>query len=65
MEHVSPDIVDAAQGLWSHIRVFFRIMLLPWRMWQVLVILGLLVVAQLARNWTSPRLNGCLRRRMR
>ena len=64
MEHVSPDIVDAAQGLWSHIRVFFRIMLLPWRLWQVLVILGLLVVAHLARRWTSPRLNRWLRARI-
>lgn len=64
MEYLSPDMVAAAEGFWSQIRVFFRIMLLPWRLWQVLVIVGLLVVAHLLRNWLSPRLTAWLRQRM-
>lgn len=64
MEQVTPDMIDAAQGLWSQIRVFFRTMLLPWRLWQLLVIVGLAVISHLARNWLSPRLTVWLRQRM-
>lgn len=64
MEHLAPDMVDAAQGFWSQIRIFFRIMLLPWRLWQLLAIFGLLGIAHLGQVWLAPRLNHWLRQRM-
>jgi len=63
MDHLTPDIVDAAQGLWSQIRSFFKIMLLPWRLWQLGAILALMAVAQLVRGAVAPRMEAWLRSR--
>jgi len=63
MDTFNPEIVNAAQGLWSQIWVFLRLMVLPWRLWQVVAIFGLLLVAHLLRNWLTPRLTDWLRRR--
>ena len=63
MEQLTPEIVDAAEGLWSQIRVFFQTMLLPWRLDQIAAILVLTGLAWLAARIASPRLTGWLRRR--
>ncbi|AXC48698.1 mechanosensitive ion channel family protein [Paracoccus suum] len=63
MEHVNPDMVDAAQGLWAQIKPIVQNMLLPWRLWQLLAILCVGAVAQLSRNLLAPRLNRWLRGR--
>ncbi|MTE00450.1 mechanosensitive ion channel [Paracoccus sp. YIM 132242] len=58
MEPIGPDIVDAAQGLWSRISLFFEIMILPQRLYQLAAIAGLAVLSWLlgrlaARAWTA------------
>lgn len=58
MEPVGPDIVDAAQGLWSRISLFFEIMILPQRLYQLAAIAGLAVLSWLLgkaalRAWTA------------
>ena len=63
MEQVTPEVVDAAQGLWAQLRVFFQTMLLPWRLYQIAAILALVLLAWLAARIASPRLTGWLRRR--
>ena len=52
MEPVGPDIMDAAQGLWSRISLFFEIMILPQRLNQLAAIIGLVlsVIAYAAVN---------------
>lgn len=62
MENVTPEMVDAVQGFWSQLSVFFNNLLLPWRLWQLLAIAALGAVAHLARRAVAPRLNGWLRR---
>lgn len=56
MEPVGPDIMDAAQGLWSRIVLFVRIMVLPARLYQLAAIVGLALTSWLlgriaARFW--------------
>ena len=56
MEPVGPDIMDAAQGLWSRIVLFVRIMVLPTRLYQLAAIAGLALTSWLlgriaARFW--------------
>ena len=63
MDQITPDIVDAAQGLWSQIWVFLQILILPWRLWQLLVIVGLMAIAHVLRNWLTPRVTTWLRHR--
>ena len=48
MERVHPDMIDAAQGLWSRVSLFFELMLVPTRTNQLLAILGLLLLSQSA-----------------
>ena len=47
MEPVGPDIVDAAQGLWSRISLFLEIMILPARLYQLAAIAGLILLSWL------------------
>lgn len=63
MENVNPSMVEAAQGLWAQIRPLAQNMLLPWRLWQLVAIIGIGVAAQVLRNLLVPRLNQWLRRR--
>ena len=62
MEQVSPEVVDAAHGLWSQVSLFFQTMLLPWRLYQLGIIAVLIGVAWLAKRAVSPRLTAWLRR---
>lgn len=61
MENVNPEMVDAAQGLWSQLRAFLGTMLIPWRLWQLVGIVAIGIAAQLLRNLLAPRLNRWLR----
>ena len=63
MDQVTPEVVDAAQGLWAQMRVFFQTMLLPWRLYQIGAILVLVLLAWLAARIASPQLTGWLRTR--
>lgn len=51
MEPVGPDIVDAAQGLWSRIALFFETMILPTRLYQLAAIAGLILL-----SWAMGRI---------
>ncbi|MCQ0971064.1 mechanosensitive ion channel [Paracoccus sp. TK19116] len=62
MDQVSPEIVNAAQGLWSQIRLFFEHMLLPWRLYQLAIIGALILLGWAGKQLLSPRLTGWLRR---
>lgn len=61
MEQVSPDIVSATQTLWTQIRLFFEHMLLPWRLYQLAIIAGLILVSWPVARWLSGRLRHWLR----
>ncbi len=63
MDQFSPDILDAAGAFWSQIRLFAKGMLLPWRLYQLLAILGLFVVAHSAAKPLGHVLTAWLRRR--
>ncbi|WP_185968580.1 mechanosensitive ion channel domain-containing protein [Paracoccus sp. M683] len=63
MDQLTPDIVNAAEGLWSHVRLFAQSMLAPWRLYQLLGIVALAVLAWLAAWLTAPRLSDWLRSR--
>ena len=51
------------QGLLSDALTFAESLLQPWRFYQVLIVLGLFVVAHLAAKWAHPRLEGWIRSR--
>ncbi|WP_299361963.1 mechanosensitive ion channel domain-containing protein [uncultured Paracoccus sp.] len=61
MESLAPEVYDAGRSLWSQIGVFFELMLLPWRLRQLAVILGLVLIAHLSRLWLRPKLDRWLR----
>ncbi|MRX49308.1 mechanosensitive ion channel [Paracoccus sp. S-4012] len=63
MDNLTPELVEAARGVWTQLYSFLRIMTLPYRLWQLAAILGLMAIAHLARNWLAPRLNLWLRQR--
>ncbi|MDN3712436.1 mechanosensitive ion channel [Paracoccus cavernae] len=63
MDLLSPDISDAAGALWSQIALFGKGMLLPWRLYQLLAILGLFVLAHTAAKPLGHWLTSWLRRR--
>lgn len=63
MDQVTPEVVDAAQGLWAQMRVFFQTMLLPWRLYQIGAIIALVLLAWLAARIASPWLTAWLRSR--
>ncbi|MFC3167143.1 mechanosensitive ion channel family protein [Paracoccus fontiphilus] len=58
MEPIGPNVVDAAQGLWSRIALFFEIMILPQRLYQLAAVIGLILLSWLlgrgaVRLWDS------------
>lgn len=63
MESLIPGIADAGGALWSQITVFFKLMLLPHRLWQAAAILALVLLAHLLRALVRPRLDRWLRTR--
>lgn len=63
MEPVGPGILDAAQGLWSRITLFVEIMILPTRLTQVAVIVGLALLSWVLGSVTSRFWNTWLRGR--
>lgn len=63
MEQVSPELIDAAQGLWSRMALFFQTMLVPTRLYQLLAVLGLIGFAWVVARVVSPLLTDWLRSR--
>ena len=63
MNQVSPDMIDAAQGLWSRIVLFLEIMLVPTRLYQLATIALLLLVSWLIGRLASAVLTNWLRSR--
>lgn len=63
MIQVGPDILDAAQGLWSRIALFFEIMVLPMRLYQAAAILALALMSLILGRIGARMLNGWLRSR--
>ncbi|MEB8389020.1 mechanosensitive ion channel [Rhodobacteraceae bacterium KMM 6894] len=54
---------DIALGLWQKVNVFIMGLLRPWNAYQVLIVLGLFLVAHLLRRVLAPRLHDWLRTR--
>ena len=44
MDRLSPAVVDAGRSLWSQVSTFLELMLLPWRLWQLLGIVLLAIL---------------------
>ncbi len=63
MDRLSPAVVDAGRSLWSQVSTFLELMLLPWRLWQLLGIVLLIGAAQVLRSLILPRLDAWLRSR--
>lgn len=63
MEPVGPNVVDAAQGLWSRIALFVEIMVLPTRLTQLAAIIGLMLLSWLSGRLASRFWNTWLRAR--
>ncbi|SFA52331.1 Mechanosensitive ion channel [Paracoccus halophilus] len=63
MEQLNPEMVDAAQGLWSNVATFFKLLLLPTRRSQLIAVLGLVALSWLLARGLSPLLTGWLRSR--
>ncbi|WP_371930848.1 mechanosensitive ion channel family protein [Paracoccus spongiarum] len=63
MEQFSPEVIDAAQGLWDRVWMFLRTLLIPSRLYQLPAIAGLVLLAWLVARLISPRLTGWLRSR--
>lgn len=63
MKQFAPDLFDAAETLWRQLELFFMGMLLPWRLYQLVAILGLFIIAhflskplaQWAQLWLRKR----------
>lgn len=64
MNEFAPDLVQAAQALWRQVELFFTGMLLPWRLSQLVAILGLFIVAHVLARPLSHGANLWLRGRM-
>ncbi|AUH33776.1 mechanosensitive ion channel family protein [Paracoccus tegillarcae] len=63
MDQLTPEVVDAAEGLWSHLQAFFQNLLVPWRLYQLVGIVALILLAWLAARLASPLLTRFLRSR--
>lgn len=55
MEQLNPDVVDAAQGVWTRLILFLETLLIPTRLYQLLAIAGLIVV-----SWAGGRIGSRL-----
>ena len=53
MDQVSPDMINAAQGFWARIVLFFEIMLVPTRLYQLVAVAALLIVSWLLARVAS------------
>jgi len=65
MEEETPqsDVIEIGQGIWADTENFLASLLRPWNAYQVLIMLGLLLVALLLRRWLAPILHEWLRTR--
>lgn len=61
MEKIDPEIVTSAQGLYGEFSAFFTSLLLPSRLSQVAILVGLFGVAYFLSRYTAPRLDEWLR----
>lgn len=59
---VNPEILNATQGLLAQAETFIRSLLIPWRLYQVAGIIGILVIAKLLRHFLSQWFLGWVRR---
>ncbi|MDQ1900374.1 mechanosensitive ion channel [Paracoccus sp. WLY502] len=64
MEPIGPNVVDAAQGLWSRIALFFEMMILPMRLYQLAAIAGLALLSWLVGRLASRHWNAWLHDRV-
>lgn len=64
MDQIFPDLFDAAQALWRQVEIFTRGMLAPWRLYQLLAILGLFITAHFAAKPMSGLATAWLRTRV-
>lgn len=55
MEQLNPDVVDAAQGVWTRLILFLETLLIPTRLYQLLAVAGLVVV-----SWAGGRIGSRL-----
>jgi small-conductance mechanosensitive channel len=58
---LTPEIVEATQGLLAQAETFMRSLLVPWRFYQVAGIIAFFVLAKLLRGIVSRRLTGWAR----
>lgn len=63
MQNLIPHVNAAASQLWLQLQALAQAALVPWRLWQLAAIAGLLIIAVLLRRRLSPRLRAWLRRR--
>lgn len=55
MDPISPDIINATTGLLGEAEMFLRSLLVPWRLYQVAGIIGILCLSLLLRRVLSAR----------
>ena len=55
MEQLNPDVVDAAQGVWTRLILFLETLLIPTRLYQLLAVAGLVLV-----SWAGGRIGSRL-----
>ncbi|MFD1880829.1 mechanosensitive ion channel family protein [Paracoccus pacificus] len=63
MGGIDPGIFSAAEGLWRQVLTFLQSMLLPWRLAQLGIIVGLFLIAHVFARFASHRLTHWLRGR--
>lgn len=61
MDLLSPEFIATLRGIWQDSSAFFLSLMQPYRLWQVLMILGLLVVAHLISRPLMARLDTWMR----
>lgn len=63
MDQFAPDLVDAANVLWRQVELFVKGMFLPWRLYQLVAILGLFIIAHFLARPLAHWANLWLRKR--
>lgn len=63
MQQLSPDLVTATQGLWMRIALFLETLLIPMRLYQLVAIVGILLLSWLVGRPLSRLLTDWLRAR--
>lgn len=64
MDQIFPDLFGAAEALWQQVEIFTRSMLAPWRLYQLVAIFGLFILAHFAARPLSHAVTHWLRGRI-